>query len=128
MSFLIKYYQKQIFWILRWVWRIIFIVSLDLFIYPCSIILRRRSVTVINTTQLHSTKSELRLCAGSNPFRRVLKISDVENLWQWFRLEIRLNEFCRSTTPQKQFNNFHHHQKENNFLKLLQRVTHKRTN
>ena len=42
-------------------------------------------------------------CAGSNPDRDVSDIYDGENLWQWFRLEIRLNAFRRSTIPQKQF-------------------------
>ena len=42
-------------------------------------------------------------CAGSNPDRDVPDIYDGENLWQWFRLEIRLNAFRRSTIPQKQF-------------------------
>ena len=63
----------------------------------------RRGVVVITTAQLHSTKPELRLCAGSNPARGVLEIRDGEDLWQWFRLEIRLNAFRRSTIPQKQF-------------------------
>ena len=36
----------------------------------------RRSVVVINTGQLHSTKPELRFCAGSNPARGVSEICD----------------------------------------------------
>ena len=60
-----------------------------------------RGVVVITTAQLHSTKPELRLCAGSNP--AVSEIRDGENFWQWSRLEIRLNTFRRSTIPQKQF-------------------------
>ena len=63
----------------------------------------RRGVVVITTAQLHSTKPELRFCAGSNPARGVLEICDGEDLWQWSRLEIRLNAFRRSTKPQKQF-------------------------
>ena len=63
----------------------------------------RRGVVVITTAQLHSTKPELRFCAGSNPARGVSEIRDGEDLWQWSRLEIRLNAFRRSTMPQKQF-------------------------
>ena len=55
---------------------------------------------VITTAQLHSTKPELRFCASSNP---VSEIRDGEDLWQWSRLEIRLNAFRRSTILQKQF-------------------------
>ena len=52
----------------------------------------RRGVVVITTAHPHSSKPDLRLCAGSNP------------ALQWSRLEIiRLNAFCRSTIPQKQF-------------------------
>ena len=46
-------------------------------------------LVVITTAQLHSTKSELRFCAGSNPACGVSEICDSENLWQWSRLEIR---------------------------------------
>ena len=35
---------------------------------------------VITTAQLHSTKSELRFCAGSNPARCVSDICDGEKL------------------------------------------------
>ena len=58
---------------------------------------------VITTAQPHSTKPELRLCAGSNPARGVSEIHDGEDHWQWSRLEIRLNAFRRSTILQKQF-------------------------
>ena len=61
------------------------------------------AVVVINTAQLHSTKPQLRFCAGSNPARSMLEIHDGQDLWQWSRLEIRLNAFRRSTIPQKQF-------------------------
>ena len=37
-------------------------------------------VVVIATTQLHSTKPELRFCAGSNPARDVSEIHDGEDL------------------------------------------------
>ena len=63
----------------------------------------RRGVVVITTAQLHATKPELRFCAGSNPACGVLEIRDDEDLWQWSRLEIRLNAFRRLTIPQKQF-------------------------
>ena len=53
----------------------------------------RRGVVVITTAQLHSTKPELRFCAGSNPARGVTEI----------RLEIMLNTFRWSTIPQKKF-------------------------
>ena len=58
---------------------------------------------VITTAQLHSTKPQLRFCAGSNLACSVLEIHDGEDLWQWSQLEIRLNAFCRSTISQKQF-------------------------
>ena len=63
----------------------------------------RRDVVVITTAQLHSNKPELRFCAGSNPARGVSEIRDREDLWQWSRLEIRLNAFLRATISQKQF-------------------------
>ena len=40
----------------------------------------RRGVVVITTAQLHSTKPELRLCAGSNPAHGVSEIRDGEDL------------------------------------------------
>ena len=63
----------------------------------------RRGVVVITTSQLHSTKLEVKLCTGPNPPRGVSEIRNGEGLWQWSRLEIRLNLFCRSFIPQKQF-------------------------
>ena len=41
----------------------------------------RCGVVVIATSQLHSTKSELISCSGSNPARGVSKIRDGEELW-----------------------------------------------
>ena len=38
-----------------------------------------------------------------NSARGVSKIHDGEDLWQWSRLEIRLNAFCWSTMLQRQF-------------------------
>ena len=63
----------------------------------------RCGVVVITTAQLHSTKPELRLCAGSNLARSVSEIRDSGDLWQWSQLEIRLKVFRQSTIPQKQF-------------------------
>ena len=63
----------------------------------------RGGVVVITTAQLHSTKPELRFCAVSNPARGVSEIRNGENLWQWSRLEIRVDTFRRSTIPQRQF-------------------------
>ena len=44
------------------------------------IVLWHRGVVVITTVQLHSTKPELRFCAGSNTARGVLEIRDGEDL------------------------------------------------
>ena len=60
-------------------------------------------VVVITTAQLHSTKPEFSFCTGSNTACGMLEICDVENLWQWSQLQIRLNPFRWSTIPQKQF-------------------------
>ena len=64
----------------------------------------RRGVLVIISPQIHSTKPELRFCTDLNPSCGVSEIRDGEDLWQFSRLEIRLNVFRRSTIPQKQFN------------------------
>ena len=71
----------------------------------------RLGVVAITAAQLHSTKSKLRFCAGSNLARGLSEIRDGEDLWQWSRLEIRLNAFRRSTISQKQFS-----------IKLLQKI------
>ena len=63
----------------------------------------RHGVVVITIAQLHSTKSELRFCAGANHIHGVSDIRDGEDLWQWSRLGIRLNAYGRSIIPQKQF-------------------------
>ena len=60
-------------------------------------------VVVISTAQLHSTKPEVKFCAGSNPTRGVSEICHGEDLWQCSRLKIRLNAFRWSNLPQKQF-------------------------
>ena len=62
-----------------------------------------RGLVVITTAQFHSTKPELRFCAGSDPAHVLSEIRDGEDLWQWSRLEIGLNAFRRSTIPQEQF-------------------------
>ena len=48
--------------------------------FKTTILKWRRGVVVITTAQLHSTKSELRFCAGSNPARGVSEIRDGEDL------------------------------------------------
>ena len=55
---------------------------------------------IIATAQLNLTKPELRFCGGSNPAHGVSEIRNGEDLWQWSRLEIRLNAFRRSTISQ----------------------------
>ena len=60
-------------------------------------------VVAITTAQLHSTKPELSFCTGSNPACGMSEIGDGEDLWQCSWLEIKLNAFCWSTIPQKQF-------------------------
>ena len=62
----------------------------------------RCGVVAITTAQLHSPNPELRFCTSSNPACCVSEIRDCEDLWQWSRLEIRLNTFHRSTITQKQ--------------------------
>ena len=45
-----------------------------------SFLLWCRDVAVIATAQFHSSKSELRFCAGSNPARSVSEICDGKDL------------------------------------------------
>ena len=59
---------------------------------------------VITTEQFHSPIPEHRFYTGSNPAQGMSQIPDGEDLWQWSRLEIRLNVFRRSNIPQKQLN------------------------
>ena len=63
----------------------------------------RGGVVVITTAQLHSTKPQRRFYAGLNLASSIPEIRDGEYLWQWFLLKVRINDFRRSTTPQKQF-------------------------
>ena len=76
-----------------------------LFFWNMSITLTiwRCGVVVTTAVQLHSKKPKLRFCAGSNPACGVSEIRNGKDLWQWSRLEIRLNAFRRSTIPQRQF-------------------------
>ena len=46
----------------------------------CLTNLWHRGVVVITTAQFHSTKLELRFCAGSNPARGVSEIREGEDL------------------------------------------------
>ena len=78
-----------------------FLISLNKCTGRCNV-LWRHGVMVITTAQFHSSKPELRLCACLNTAHDMLGIHD-EDLWQWFRLEIRLNAFCRWTIPRKHF-------------------------
>ena len=64
---------------------------------------RRRCVVVITTAQLHLIIPEFTFWAGSNLAGRVSKICYYEDLWKWFRQEIRLTAFRRSTIPPKNF-------------------------
>ena len=73
----------------------------------CETSWRCPGVVVITTTQLHSTKSELRFYTGSNPARRVSEICDGENLWQWSRLEIRRKRLWSVNRSVKTI--YHHH-------------------
>ena len=58
-----------------------------------------RDVVVITNVQLHSTKPELESSAQVQIL--LVACRRFEILWQWSRLEIRLNSFRRSTIPQK---------------------------
>ena len=71
--------------------------------YAGAVALWCRAVVVITTAQLHSTKPELMFCAGSNLAHGMSEICGDVDLGQWSWLEIRLNTFCWSTIPQKQF-------------------------
>ena len=66
-------------------------------------ILWRCYAVIITTAHVHSTIPELRVCAGSNTACGLREICYGEDIRQWYHLEIRLNDFCRSTIPQKQF-------------------------
>ena len=62
------------------------------------LLLWRHGLVVNTIAQLHSTKSKLRLCTGSNPAHVVSEICDGETLWQRSQL---LNAFRRSNIRQK---------------------------
>ena len=57
------------------------------------------SESLLVNAQLHSTKPELRFCASSNPACVVWEVCDGEDLWQWPRLEIRLNHSAKKNSP-----------------------------
>ena len=67
------------------------------------VILWHHGIVVITTAEIHLTKPELRFCADSNRARGVSEVRHGEDLWQWSRVEIKINAFCRWTIPQKQF-------------------------
>ena len=73
-------------------------------------ILLEHGVVVMTTAKLHSSKPELRFCAGSNPARDVSEIRDGEDLWQWSQLEIRL---CLSSVNHTTKTIHHHHHHHN---------------
>ena len=77
---------------------------------------RGLKLVVIATAQLHSTKPELRFCAGSSPARGVSEIRDGEDLWQWSRLEIRLRLSSVNHTT-KTIHHHHHHRFMHGFWK-----------
>ena len=71
-------------------------------------------VVVFATAQLHSSKPELRFCAGSNPARVVSDIRDGEDLWQWSWLEIRLRLSSVNHTTKTIY---HHHHPHHRWMK-----------
>ena len=94
-------YDKVIFsWNAYWDWingilRVRFLVELFYFSrYQLCFCFYQPKVVVITTAQFHPTKTELRFCIGSSPAWDLSKIQDGEDLWQCFRLNIRLNAFC----------------------------------
>ena len=74
---------------------------------------------VITTAQLHSTKPELRLCAGSNPACGVLEIRNGENLWQWPWLEIKINAFKNNSSPWNRVFCLCNNSSDNHYLQRL---------
>ena len=89
-----------------------------------------RGLEIITTAQVHSTKPEIRFCAGLHPARSVPEIRDCEDLWQCSRQDIRLNAFCRSAISQKQFIKKYNSSSlvltemlETNYLKLIHQDT-----
>ena len=79
--------------------------------YSSSLFKWRRGVVVITTAQLHSTKPELRFCAGSNPARRV------GDSWWWGSLTMipagnkakRLSSVNHTTKTIHHHHHHHHH-------------------
>ena len=68
-------------------------VPVSWFLLVCVVLWRNwhLGVVVITTAQLYLAKPNFRFCEGSNPACGVSEILDCEDLWQSFRLEIRLN-------------------------------------
>ena len=59
-------------------------------------------MVVITTAQFHQPSLNSGSAQVQNPARGLSEIRDGEDLWQWIRLNIRLNTFFRSNIPQKQ--------------------------
>ena len=74
----------------------------------------------MTTAQLHSTKPELRFYAGSNPACGVSEIHDGKDLWQWFRLEIRLKPLSSVNHTTKTIHH-HHHQRSTDANRTAQK-------
>ena len=60
---------------------------------------KRRRVVVITAVKFHSTRPELRFCAGLNSANGMSEIHDGEDILKGTRLTV----FPPSTIPQKQF-------------------------
>ena len=66
-------------------------------------------VVVVTNAQLHSPKSELIFCAGSNPACSLSKICEGENLWERSRLEIICKHLSSINHPTKRIPHHQHH-------------------
>ena len=62
----------------------------------------QRSLSKYKFGEISAVESLLMLCRRSRGVSEILRIYG-EDLWQWSWLEIKLNTFCRSIIPQKQF-------------------------
>ena len=72
-----------------------------------SVFLWHHGVAVVTMAQLHSTKPELRFCAGSNSAHYMSEICDGENLWQCSWLEVRFKHFSLVNHSAKS-SHYHH--------------------
>ena len=61
------------------------------------------SYDLLTTAQIHSTKSELRFCIGSNPARSMSKIRDGEDTTKKFTKTIQNWIFARQRTRDKNY-------------------------